>query len=72
MGGIVLMLGGVGVMCASGFVLTTALKWFHSYEVDIDGIRRNSQRAKEMQLNRGGFDHESRINNISKRIQNKS
>lgn len=35
MSGIILTLGSVGILCASGFGLSTALKWFHSYEVEV-------------------------------------
>lgn len=66
---IIVTFGGIAVLCASGFVVSTALKWFHTYEVDVDEIKRGSKRKN---IEHGGDSHESRINNISKRLQSKS
>ncbi len=70
MTGIVVVMGGISVMCASGFVLTTALKWFHSYEMDLDEIRKNKKReSRAASPSSRGVNHEPRLNQVQKRLR---
>lgn len=66
MGSVVVVLGGVGVICASGFVVTTALKWFHSYEVDIESLKGNKKRDNAGR--RKDVSSHDRVDAISKRL----
>lgn len=66
MGSVITVLGGVGVLCASGFVVTTALKWFHSYEVDIHSIKNKS--TKDNANKRREALSSDRVDAVSKRI----
>ena len=64
MGGILITLGSVGVLCASGVVVTTALRWFHMVEIDVSRGRKN----------KGGFGytdspHRDRLESINKRMK---
>lgn len=68
MTGIVVVVGGISMMCASGFVLTTALKWFHSYELDLGRTKNNKRESRAVSTGRGAG-HESRINQVQKRLR---
>lgn len=72
--GIIVVMGGVGVMCTSGFVLSTALKWFHTYEMDVSEVRDSKQKDIETRtlpphIARGGARHEPRLNQVQNRIR---
>lgn len=69
MSGILVTFGGIAVLCTSGFVVTTALKWFHTYELDTRNLGKSKKNPQER---RGGIGNESRINDIHKRAQSKS
>lgn len=60
MSGIITTFASIGVMCISGFAVSTALKWFHSYEYNISSNKK------------GGVSNDNRINNISKRLKSRS
>lgn len=61
MTGIILTMGSAGLMCAAGLGLSTALKWFHSYDPDLSKKHRRDVSLDDP--------HEEHINSIRKRIR---
>ncbi|AMQ66503.1 hypothetical protein BH753_gp021 [Bacillus phage Shbh1] len=59
---IILTLGSVGIMCASGFCVSTALKWFHTYEVDVSTLQ------KEREIKSPIKERDSKLKNLNRRI----
>ena len=62
MTGIFLVLGGVGVMCSAGVAVTTALKWFHTFELDLSKKEKKGRAS-------GEHPHRERMENLSKRVR---
>lgn len=58
----------VGVMCLSGMLFSSGMKWFHEYDI---GAPKNSNNKKNKNSVRGDR-HDDRINNLSKRVQSRS
>jgi hypothetical protein len=62
LGGILLVGAGVGVVCASGIAVSTALNWFHTFEMDFEGRKKEkrverSHRASNRSLPNNRFSH---------------
>lgn len=74
MGSIVITLGGVSVLCAAGFGISTVFKWFHEYEVDVAGrMRENRKQGREVSAGprrrRRGGAHSDRINHLHEEVR---
>lgn len=65
--GVLTVLGSVGLICASGVAISSGLKWFHTYEIDITAKMKESKKA-ETKREVGGVDHELRMENLHRRI----
>ena len=65
--GILSVLGGVGLVCASGVVVSSGLRWFLNYDYDVTAKLKDSKN-KKMSIEEGGADHEKHIQNLSRRI----
>lgn len=61
MTGIILTMASAGVMCVAGVGVSSALKWFHSYEMVVD---KKTPREKE-----NTHPHDERIKNLSRKIR---
>ena len=64
--GIISVLGGVGLLCASGVGISSALRWFHNYDFDVTA-KMNESKNKKTYKEVGGGDHGKHISNLSKR-----
>lgn len=62
MTGIILTLGSAGFMCVAGVGISSALKWFHSYEPDF------TKKPKRNLLSEDS--HDEHINTLKRRIRN--
>lgn len=74
MGTIIITLGGVSVICAAGFGITTALKWFNEYEYDVAGRMRDKERERRVEGPAGGprrgGPHEERLTGLRRDAKN--
>lgn len=64
------VLAGVGLVCVSGVVVSSAFKLFHTYEYDVTAKLKESKKSdnkKEV----GGESHESYMANLSRKAINK-
>lgn len=61
MGGILLTLASAGVVCASGVAITTALRWFHTYKMDLRSNKGGSSSPD--------FPYTSRVNELRKQMK---
>lgn len=64
MAGLLLTVGSIGVMFASGIAVSTAMTFLHNFEIDVN--------KKDKNKNLGGRRHDSKINDLSKRIKSDS
>ena len=70
--GVLSVLGGVGLVCASGVVISSAMKFFHTYEFDLTAkIKDSKKEDKERKTMMGGVNHESHIDNLQRKTFNK-
>lgn len=65
--GVISVLGSIGLICASGVAISSGLRWFHSYELDITAKMKESKKV-ETKKEAGGVDHELRMENLHRRI----
>jgi len=68
--GSLVVLCGVGVVCASGVVVSSAFRFFHTFEYDLTAKITESKKS-ETKREMGGVDHAKHIANISKQASNK-
>ena len=64
------VLAGVGIVCASGVVVSSAFKFFHTFEYDLTAKLKESKKS-EPKKEIGGVDHASHMAKLSGRISNK-
>lgn len=65
MGSILLAMGGVAVVCSAGTGLAAAMKWFHSYEPDVNN--KKSSRTTSSRDSRSP--NRNRMDELSKKIR---
>jgi hypothetical protein len=46
MAGLVVVGLGIGAVCATGLVVSTALSWFHTFEMDFDNRRESKSERR--------------------------
>lgn len=66
--GILTVFGSIGIVCASGVVVSSALRWFHSYEFDINELNKKKQN-KSQKI--GGVIHDKHMEELSRKIATK-
>ncbi|MCM3387367.1 hypothetical protein M3649_04360 [Ureibacillus chungkukjangi] len=64
------VLAGVGIVCASGIVVSSAFKFFHTFEFDLTAKIKESKKA-EAKKEIGGENHELRMANLSRKAIDK-
>jgi len=62
------VLAGVGVVCASGVAISSAFRFFLTYEYDLTAKIKESKK-NETKRTIGGEEHAKHIENLSKRIK---
>lgn len=66
MTGLILTVGSIGVMIASGVAMSAAFKWLHEFEIGTGG--KKSSKGRDM---RGGFDHD-KFDNLGKGLKGRN
>lgn len=67
--GAISVLAGVGLVCASGVVVSSAFKFFHTFEYDL--VAKMKESKKETKKEVGGENHELRMANLSRKAIDK-
>ena len=65
--GIISVLGGVGLLCASGVGISSALRWFHNYDFDVTA-KMNESKNRKSHREIGGVDHAKHMENLSRKV----
>lgn len=66
--GVISVLGSVGLICASGVVVSSALKFFHTYEFDVVAkIKESKSHNDKKEV--GGVNHANHMENLSRKIK---
>lgn len=66
--GVISVLGSVGLICASGVVVSSALKFFHTYEFDLTSkIKESKPNSTKKEI--GGVNHASHMENLQRKIK---
>lgn len=61
------VLAGVGVVCASGVIVSSAFKFFHTFEYDLTAKIKESKKS-ESKREIGGVDHAKHMESLSRKI----
>lgn len=62
------VLAGVGIVCGTGAIVSSAFKFFHTYEYDLTKKINDSKNKAKKEREIGGENHESRMEKLSGRI----
>lgn len=63
------VLAGVGLVCGTGVVISSAFKFFHSYDYDLTKKINESKNKAKKERELGGESHEARMEKLSGRIK---